>query len=332
MKMYKELFKYPNVVLVGKGWKTTNRKAGDKAIVCGVTQKLPVEALLEHEIIPFTIDGNQTDVIEVGEIVAPRTIIQAKERTDTWRPAPGGVSIAHFKVTAGTLGCWVFDEITGDRLILSNCHVLANSNDAELGDAILQQGPADGGRYPEHHVANLHRFQTIEFGAAPPDCPLTESIVSGLNMWARFLGSSHRVKAQKVNPQAVNRIDAAVAIPILPEVIGDFDILEIGEVAGIVDVGLGDEVEKSGRTTEHTKDRVLIVDATVNVSYGSAGTAAFENQIVAGPMSAGGDSGSLGVVRIGNLIYAFGLLFAGSDQITIFNPVADVLSTLGIRF
>ncbi len=326
--MYQKLFSYPNVTGFGKGF---DEKKGEVIIVM-VTKKLPIEALAEHEIIPFAFDGNLTDVIEVGEIVAPRTIIQAKERTDTWRPAPGGVSIGHYKITAGTLGAWVFDEITGDRLILSNNHVLANSNDAELGDAILQQGPADGGRYPEHHVANLLRFKEIEFGAAPPDCPLSESIVEGLNMWARLLGSSHRVKAEKVNPQAVNRIDAAVAIPIAPEVIGDFDILEIGEVQGIVDVGLGDEVEKSGRTTEHTKDRVLIVDATVNVSYGSAGTATFEGQIIAGPMSAGGDSGSLGVVRIGNLIYAFGLLFAGSDQITIFNPIADVLSILGVRF
>ena len=330
--MYKELFSYPNVVLAGRGFKITNGEVREETIICGVTQKLPIEALAEHEIIPFAIDGNETDVIEVGEIVAPRTIIQAKERTDTWRPAPGGVSIGHYKITAGTLGCWVYDEITGDRLILSNCHVLANSNDAELGDQILQPGPADGGKYDIDYVANLHRFQEIDFGAAPPDCPLTESIVDGLNMWAKLLGSSHRVKAQKINPQAVNRIDAAVAIPIAPEVIGDFDILEIGKIDGIKDVELGDEVEKSGRTTGHTKDKVMLVDATVSVSYGSSGIATFENQIVAGPMSAGGDSGSLGIARIGNLVYAFGLLFAGSDQITIFNPIQDVLNTLGVRF
>lgn len=331
--MYKELFKYPNVNLVGRGYKLmADERTLEEAIICGVTQKLPVEALEEHEIIPpdvYVAQGSVmlTDVIEVGEIKA-----LAFNRKKTWRPAPGGVSIGHYKITAGTLGAWVFDEETGDRLILSNNHVLANSNQAELGDAILQQGPADGGRYPENHVANLHRFQTIEFGAAPPTCPISELLVEGLNMWARLLGSSHRVGAFKVNEQAVNRIDAAVAIPILPEVLGDFTILEIGTIDGVAEIKLGDSVEKSGRTTERTHGTIKVVDATVNVSYGAAGTAVFEKQIVAGPMSAGGDSGSLGITRIGSLIFAFGLLFAGSDQITIFNPIQDVLSTLGVRF
>ena len=32
-------------------------------------------------------------------------------------------------------------ENTGERLILSNNHVIANSNDAAIGDQILQPGP-----------------------------------------------------------------------------------------------------------------------------------------------------------------------------------------------
>ncbi|NIU63493.1 MAG: hypothetical protein GWN66_23410, partial [Pseudomonas stutzeri] len=79
----------------------------------------------------------QTDVQETGVIRA------LQDHTAKWRPAPGGVSIGHVDITAGTLGCLV---VRGDHIyILSNNHVLANSNEAEPGDAILQPGPHDGG-------------------------------------------------------------------------------------------------------------------------------------------------------------------------------------------
>lgn len=48
-----------------------------------------------------------------------------KERTERWRPAPMGVSIGHYKGSAGTAGCLVKDEKTGEILILSNAHVSA---------------------------------------------------------------------------------------------------------------------------------------------------------------------------------------------------------------
>jgi hypothetical protein len=44
--------------------------------------------------------------------------------------------------------------------------------------------------------------------------------------------------------------------------------------------------------------------------------------------SAGGDSGSVGVNDNG---YVVGLLFAGSDEVTMYNPIADVLSNLKIK-
>ncbi len=52
-----------------------------------------------------------------------------------------GSSIGHYKVTAGTLGGFVRDR--EGVYILSNNHVLANSNKAEGPDPILLPGPAD---------------------------------------------------------------------------------------------------------------------------------------------------------------------------------------------
>jgi hypothetical protein len=58
---------------------------------------------------------------------------------------PAGISIGHFRVTAGTLGCLVQDR-DGNRFILSNNHVLADENKAEVGDVILQAGvPMEAG-------------------------------------------------------------------------------------------------------------------------------------------------------------------------------------------
>jgi hypothetical protein len=106
------------------------------------------------------------------------------------------------------------------------------------------------------------------------------------------------------------------------------EILEIGTVSGTLEATLGMAVRKSGRTTALTTGTINVLDATVNVSYGTGRTAQFDNQLIAGPMSQGGDSGSLVVAA--DSLKAVGLLFAGSDQSTIFNPIQAVMDCLNI--
>jgi hypothetical protein len=84
-------------------------------------------------------------------------------------------------------------------------------------------------------------------------------------------------------------------------------------------------VRKSGRTTELTTGQIHVLETTVNIQYGDQ-TARFEGQIVTGPMSEPGDSGSLLVAS--DALLAVGLLFAGSEQATIYNPIQDVLDEL----
>ena len=154
-----------NVVGVGVGYKIkAGKKTGDYALVVLVSQKLPLAAIAPHAVLPKSVSGVQVDVIEVGELRAFQT------RTSRWRPAPGGISLGHYKVTAGTFGAVVRDRDSGDRLILSNNHVIANSNDAEPGDAILQPGPIDGGSLGEDTIAVLERFCPIDFGTEPISC------------------------------------------------------------------------------------------------------------------------------------------------------------------
>jgi hypothetical protein len=137
------------------------------------------------------------------------------------------------------------------------------------------------------------------------------------------------VNTQKTNPQAVNLVDAAIAKPIIENEVLD-EIIEIGTVQGTEEGFLGMSVRKSGRTTSFTTGQITLINATVNVNYGGDRTARFEDQFVSGPMSQGGDSGSLLVA--GDSQNAVGLLFAGSNQSTIFNPIQAVLECLEVEF
>ena len=315
------LMRKPNVIGVGTGYKTSaGRKTGELCIVTLVTQKIPRAGLDADSLVPKSIDGIATDVIQVGYIKA------LAARTDRWRPALGGVSIGHHLVTAGTLGSMVRDAASGERLILSNNHVLANDNQAESGDAILQPGKADGGQLNADTFATLLRFEPIRFNESPATCDLALGFAKFGNTIASWMGSKHRVKAFYIDPQASNRVDAALARPIDEAELLD-EILEIGAIYGSLPAELGMSVRKSGRTTGLTSGRIVVMDVTVDVDYGDA-SARFEDQIMTTPMSQPGDSGSLLVA--GEALKAVGLLFAGSDQATLFNPIEHVQAALGI--
>lgn len=307
-----DLFKKPNVVLVGRGHKIVNGvDTGRDAIVIGVSHKVPLAVLRKHEIIPSNIKGIETDVIEVGEIRA------LSERTERQRPAPGGVSIGHYKVTAGTLGMVV--KKGGIRQILSNNHVLANSNDAYTGDPIYQPGVYDGGEATDA-IAYLADFEPIQFVGAS-DCPIANFIVNIFNRAAEFFNRETRIP--QAITQVTNLVDCAIARPIKDEDVSD-EILEIGIPTGFADIEVGARVKKSGRTTGFNEGTVTIMNTTTQVSYGS-NIAIFKDQIVTSKLAEGGDSGSV-VLNENNEVV--GLLFAGSDTVTIVNKIENVIDAL----
>ena len=244
-KREEEILKYPNVVGVATGYKI---KAGK------VTPELCIQVLVEEKIeekllakvVPKDVEGIKTDVIATGRI-------EALNLDGTYRPAIPGGSIGHFAITAGTFGCLVQDKKEHDFLILSNNHVLANCNNASVGDPILQPGPFDEGIYPMDEIAKLEKF-----------VPLT----SGYNL-----------------------VDAAVAKPLEQRLV-IASIPWIGIPRGTAQASFG-WVQKTGRTTQHTFGWILSIDATVMVGYGGGTTYLFKNQILTTNMAAGGDSGSL---------------------------------------
>lgn len=328
LALFRELAGLDNVVGVGRGYKLVRGEVtGQPATVVLVRKKYPRGDLRRAAIVPKRIGDTVSDVIEVGDIR-----LLGAERTGTQRPARPGISIGHYKVSAGTFGAVVRDRSTGEALILSNNHVLANLTNgaddrAAVGDPILQPGLYDGGDRDSAVIGHLRRFVPIQRQAVAPICRIARLFETLLNGAIGAVRPQYRVQVWRENDRP-NAVDCAVAAPVAPEAVAD-DILEVGTVAGIKEAAPAMTVKKSGRSSGLTSSFVLATDVTlkVGVSYSEYGI--FVDQILAGPMSMPGDSGSL-VLTDDN--FAVGLLFAGSDQATMFTPIGRVLDALNVTF
>jgi hypothetical protein len=243
----------------------------------------------------------EVDIKYIGRIQKLETATTLQKRR---RPLVVGCSIGHFKITAGTLGCFVRDRTTGEILILSNNHVLANENNAKEGDRIIQPGKLDGGKVSSDTIGKLGRFVRLKrTGVNLVDCALS-SIKTSINSNPRKLGS-------------------------------------FGNIAGLGPAVVidGTEVCKVGRTTGETEGRVTAFELdNVVVTY-DIGNLRFDDQIEiegAGSksFSDGGDSGSL---IFDKQLGAVALLFAGGDEggsndmgLTYGNPIRAVLDALNV--
>lgn len=207
------------------------------------------------------------------------------------RPAPAGVSVGHMDVSAGTFGALVREG--SDVYILSNNHVLANEDRGKVGDNILQPGRYDGGRPDRDTIAQL--------AAAVP-----------------------------LVADEANLVDAAIATPVVRDDVAP-EILNIGRAKGEAQAEVEMRVQKTGRTTRHTRGRITATDVTLRVGY-STGSLIFTDQFLVsgdrGNFSDGGDSGSL-IVDTENR--AVGLLFAGSPVTTVANRWSNVANALRVK-
>jgi hypothetical protein len=213
-----------NVVGVGIGYKNQlGEQTGDPSVVVMVQQKKPAAALADEDMIPKEVDGTRTDVIEIGYLRAQSVNPQARFRP-VMQP---GISMAHYLVGAGTLGAVVRDRNTGERLLLSNNHVFANSNNANIGDSILQPGALDSGTIPQDMIARLTAFRPLAYiedavaqpipdpepnpppddtkDTPPPDDTKGTSgfgfidfLVALANILAKIVGSNQRVQAMSI--------------------------------------------------------------------------------------------------------------------------------------
>jgi PKD repeat protein len=251
--------------------------------------------------LPTDLEGVPVQVEVTGMFYARAQVVDPTGRFE--RPVPTGVSVGHPSVTAGTIGYRVKDG-SGNVFVLSNNHVLANQNDASIGDPALQPGAYDGGSDPADRIGTLYDFEPILFA-----------------------------KGRKV-PK--NKMDAAIAL-------SSTAMLGYATPSGgygspgttIVQPSVGLAVQKYGRTTGLTHGTVSEVNVTVDVCYEGyifcTKSARFTGQfaITPGTFSGGGDSGS-GIVTDDANANVVGLLFAGSSDRTIAMPIGPVLSRFSV--
>lgn len=222
------------------------------------------------------------------------------------RPVPIGVSTGHWEVTAGTIGARVKDS-AGDVYALSNNHVYADVNQANLGDPIIQPGRVDGGENPDENPADV-------IGTLAAFVPL--DLYGGSNV-----------------------VDAAIALSTTNDLGNSTPKNGYGtpkkETVSIDEIYWKMKVKKYGRTTGLTKGQVTAIYVEGNINYGTEQSPLlvyFVDMIGISPgsFSAGGDSGSLIVTnaRGVNDRKPVGLLFAGSQFYTLANPIDNVLAGL----
>jgi len=167
-----------NISSVGIGYKEKDgKKTKEISIQFTVDKKASTDVLesLDTKEIPksFTIGGVEvpTDVLERSYKIGYKLVTEAraesvsrKTRIDPIRP---GVSVANKKVSAGTIGCIVYDKADGTPYILSNWHVL-NGPTGQISDDIVQPGPFDDNRTAQNRLGKLVRSH---LGAAG-DCAI----------------------------------------------------------------------------------------------------------------------------------------------------------------
>lgn len=303
-----ELLRKPGIFGVGVGKKMKNGvPTTEDAIMVFVQSKVDQESLSKQSgisPIPTNIDGIPTDVFECGEITKMSTVSPAPGFKLKVRPIKPGYSVSHSKVSAGTIGGIFYDK-DNDVVILSNFHVLTPDGKAKIGDIIYQPGIIDA-------------KEDLKFKG-----------------WTRPLEKLPYIATLKdhsnVNSKNVNKHDSAIA-KINEDLVksGFVDLIypQLGKpLSGFGTVEVNNNIYKVGRTTGFTTGKVLATSATFQIPY-EFGIATFNDCIISTSMSQSGDSGSIG---INEKMEAFGLLFAGSNKVTLYNPISHVKNHYGLK-
>jgi hypothetical protein len=253
------------VLAVGIGTKVVKgQDIGEPCIKVYVMKKVSEKSLSKYDRIPGEIDGVKTDVVSMSEIRQSDVTNLPSERLRRLRPAPAGCSISHYAINGrGTLGAWVKDKKTGEPLLLSCWHVIANKGMGLHGDPILQPGRLDGGRLPDDTIAFLERWVDVKMlGTDLDKCKerIRMALENGIEI-------------------PINRVDVALAKPVSEDVIS-YETLGIGRLKGVREAKTGDVVFKSGATSGVTQGVVRDTNVDVFVWYPPLGVALFKDQVL----------------------------------------------------
>jgi hypothetical protein len=292
------------------------------AAVNGTTVTSPLRVLLNSRGIvsdPVTNQSIQTGTAALG------TSGGNDGDYDTYEDNDGNSYVAD--CCGGTLGALVEDE-QKNQYILSNNHVLAESDQGHSGDTIDQPGLIDGACTPLsrpgstlHPLATLKYFVPLQSAQSNVDAALATVAPGAVDPTGSIL--------QLGAPGQDQMLAAA------PPMAGQGEMLNASN--------LGMDVAKSGRTTGLTCSSIDAVSLTVKVDYYKDcaetepyATKTYTNQIgISGShFTDSGDSGAL--VLDANNAQPIGLYFAGGTDgdghgLSVANPIGDVLHELGAQ-
>jgi hypothetical protein len=208
------------------------------------------------------------------------------------QPLMSGFSVGN-RTDTGTLGAVVKKGTS--FFLLSNSHVLALSGKGKIGDEIIYPGDADTSGKTQK-VAELANFVAFKPGDD-------------------FLNHVDAALA-KVDAGFIDKLDFSIRGLKTP----------LRTIAPVRDM----KIVLRGRTSGDSEGVIEDVHFSIVLPYPGVGKIGFINQVKCSRYSKPGDSGSLIVDKKSGKIV--GLHFAGSNEGSIFNPIANVMQALKFRF
>jgi len=305
-----EFLEDPNITSIGTGYKVVDGKKTDTiCLQFTVGSKVGPESLDQigtNPIPEFITYGNKkipTDVVQRDytaefELVDAEQLDPRKLKADPMVP---GVSVSHYLGSAGTFGMVVYDQVTGQSLLLSNWHVL-NHAQGQIGDSVVQPGPHDDNNLSGNEVGKLLRSHLGPAG----DCAVATMV--GRDVEPEILGLG-------VIPERVARVEI------------DDIVIKSGRTTGITQ-GKVRRVDVMVRIDYSVGPRV-IGGFEIGLLDGASSTS---------EISLGGDSGSVWLIRNGDGTASdilAGLHFAGEkkgnpDEHAIACYASSVFKKLGV--
>ena len=300
----KKLMSLEGVTGIGVGEQITNgQRTGTVCIRVYVSKKKPKSKVSKEQMIPAKINGIPTDVIEREFVLHPAKVsLENVERmvdSTTYSTLTGGISIGPCRavngfINVGTLGLVVEDNTSGEKMMLSNFHVMCVDNNWSVGDTMCQPGRVDRGSCPSDVVGTLSRSSL----GGQVDCAVSEITDRPHNDNITEIGNIEGTNLPVLNEQVRKRGRTT-------ELTYGF----VDDISATVSV----DYENGIGVVTLTNQIMIEVDSAQSTQFGNSG-----------------DSGSV-VVNENNEV--IGLYFAGTSDGAwgVANPINAVFSALDIK-
>ncbi|MGH9598371.1 MAG: hypothetical protein ACRD27_00790 [Terracidiphilus sp.] len=266
------------------------------------------------EVLLNTAGVNSNPAMHEAQLTTPISLGSSGGNNDDYDATTSGGKTYIADCCSGTLGSLVQNS-SGTQFLLSNNHVLARSDQAKVGDTIIQPGLVDDGCTPYGDggqvtaVGTLTGWLALSSKATNADAAIAQVDSGTVNTSGNILelGAKNSNGVLAAAPPGISSTGGKGESPSLNMI-----------------------VAKSGRATGLTCANVSVIDLDVQVSYYTDCaettpylTKTYTNQIgiEANEFSDAGDSGSLVVDTTD--AEPVGLFFAGGEDTSVTPPVSE---------